>query len=107
MSCSFPLLVTAHQDRFIHVWDLNQAFQQNNFNPREVTESPLKYATTAIACFGDGKGYAVGSASLACFLLFSAFMDEVSAYSGKKFTHVDIAVRARFICLRDWRFQML
>ena len=39
------------------------------------------------------KGYAVGSASLACFLLFSAFMDEVSAYSGKSFTHVDIAVR--------------
>ena len=26
------------------------------------------------------KGFAVGSASLACFLLFSAFMDEVSMF---------------------------
>jgi inorganic pyrophosphatase len=43
------------------------------------------------------KGYAVGSASLACFLLFSAFMDEVSAYSGKSFTHVDIAVPEVFV----------
>lgn len=50
------------------------------------------------------KGYAVGSASLACFLLFSAFMDEVSAYSGKKFTHVDIAVRARCVFLRNLCF---
>ena len=66
MSCQFPLLVTAHQDRFIHIWDLNQAFTQNNFNPLEVTESPLKYATTAISVFGDGKGYAVGSIEGRC-----------------------------------------
>ena len=29
------------------------------------------------------KGYAVGSASLACFLLYSAFRDEISSLSGK------------------------
>ena len=26
MSCQFPLLVTAHQDRFIHVWNLQENF---------------------------------------------------------------------------------
>ena len=31
------------------------------------------------------KGYAVGSAALAAFLLFSAYMDEVGAYMGKPF----------------------
>ena len=66
MSCQFPLLVTAHQDRFIHVWDLQFCFQNNNYNPKEVTESPLKFATTSIACFGDGRGYAVGSIEGRC-----------------------------------------
>ena len=66
MSCQYPLLVTAHQDRFIHVWDLQSCFQSNNFNPKEVAESPLKFATTSIACFGDGKGYAVGSIEGRC-----------------------------------------
>ena len=66
MSCEFPLLVTAHQDRFIHVWDLGTAFRTSNWNPKEVTESPLKFSTTAIACFADGKGYAVGSIEGRC-----------------------------------------
>lgn len=29
-------------------------------------ESPLKFATTAISCFGDGKGFAVGSIEGRC-----------------------------------------
>ena len=37
-------------------------------------------------------GYSIGSASLACFLLFGAFMDEFSQFSGKPFRVVDIAV---------------
>ena len=37
------------------------------------------------------KGYSIGSASMACFLLFGAFMDEFSEYSGLPFTTVDIA----------------
>ena len=31
------------------------------------------------------KGYSIGSASMACFLLFGAFMDEFSEYSGLPF----------------------
>jgi len=37
------------------------------------------------------KGYSIGSASMACFLLFGAFMDEFSEFSGLPFKTVDIA----------------
>lgn len=37
------------------------------------------------------KGYSIGSASMACFLLFGAFMDEFSEFAGIPFRTVDIA----------------
>ncbi|MDQ2911743.1 MAG: sodium-translocating pyrophosphatase [Chloroflexota bacterium] len=37
------------------------------------------------------KGYAVASAALAAFLLFSAYLDKVTQLTGKPFTSVDIA----------------
>jgi len=37
------------------------------------------------------KGFSVGSASLACFLLFSALLDEVSEIAGQKLESIDIA----------------
>lgn len=37
------------------------------------------------------KGYAIGSAALAAFLLFSAYLDEVAHLTGKAFDSVDIA----------------
>ncbi|SBS88759.1 V-type K+-independent H+-translocating inorganic pyrophosphatase, putative [Plasmodium ovale] len=43
------------------------------------------------------KGFSVGSAALACFLLFSAFLSEVSVHSKKPFTTVDIALPEVFI----------
>ena len=43
------------------------------------------------------KGYSVGSASLACFLLFSAYLDEVEMVTGVKFQSIDIAVPEIFI----------
>ncbi|CEM16186.1 unnamed protein product [Vitrella brassicaformis CCMP3155] len=43
------------------------------------------------------KGFSVGSASLACFLLFSAFLDEVTVYTGKTFEVVDLAQPEVFI----------
>jgi H(+)-translocating pyrophosphatase len=43
------------------------------------------------------KGYSVGSASLACFLMFSAYLDEVEMLTGMEFRHIDIAVPEIFI----------
>merc|ERR1712093_660077 len=43
------------------------------------------------------KGFSVGSASLACFLLFSAFMDEVAELTGESFAVVDISIPEVFI----------
>ena len=43
------------------------------------------------------KGYSVGSASLACFLLFSAYLDEVEMLTGNKFKVIDIAVPEIFV----------
>lgn len=43
------------------------------------------------------KGYSVGSASLACFLLFSAFIDEVEMFTGSKIGPIDITVPEIFI----------
>merc|ERR1712232_897561 len=37
------------------------------------------------------KGYSIGSASMACFLLFGAFMDEFSEFSGLPFQTVNLA----------------
>ena len=60
MSGQFPLLVTSHSDKQIHIWNL-QLILQNNFNPVHIVESPLRHTTSTIACFASGKGYAVGS----------------------------------------------
>jgi Na+/H+-translocating membrane pyrophosphatase len=43
------------------------------------------------------KGYSVGSAALACFLLFSAYLDEVQMMTGEKFDVIDITVPEIFI----------
>ncbi|CAL5210448.1 unnamed protein product [Lathyrus oleraceus] len=43
------------------------------------------------------KGFAIGSAALASFLLFSAYMDEVSSFSLEPFKQVDIAIPEVFV----------
>lgn len=43
------------------------------------------------------KGFAIGSAALASFLLFSAYMDEVSSFARESFKEVDIAVPEVFV----------
>ena len=65
MSGAYPLLVTGHSEKWIHIWNLEHIFQ-NKFNPYHVDQSPLKYQTSSIACFADGKGFAVGSIEGRC-----------------------------------------
>ncbi|GMI93184.1 hypothetical protein like AT1G16780 [Hibiscus trionum] len=43
------------------------------------------------------KGFAIGSAALASFLLFSAYMDEVESFANESFKQVDIAIPEVFI----------
>ncbi|KAF8007649.1 hypothetical protein BT93_K1597 [Corymbia citriodora subsp. variegata] len=43
------------------------------------------------------KGFAIGSAALASFLLFSAYMDEVSSFARESFKEVDIAIPEVFV----------
>ena len=62
-----------------------------------VTSAPSFYLCAAPAAQAASKGYAVGGSALSCFVLFQAFLDETSAYSGLNFSVVNIA-KVEVVC---------
>ena len=84
MSLSFPILVTAHSEKFIHIWNL-ETIAEGNFNPVTVYKSPLNYATSSLCAFGDGKGFAIGSIEGRCGITNVIFNKETPVgYEHKK-----------------------
>jgi len=91
LALQFPLLVTAHSEKMFTVWNL-QNVMNNNYNPVLVEESTLKYHTTSIAVFGDGKGFVIGSDEGRCGVVDIDFNKQGRAAFVSNFT---------FKCHRD------
>jgi Na+/H+-translocating membrane pyrophosphatase len=61
------------------------------------TSAAFIYSCASPSAQAASKGYAVGGSALSCFVLFQAFLDETSAYSGLNFSVVNIA-KVEVVC---------
>lgn len=65
--------------------------------PESVRKITDRFGAVSNVTKANTKGYSVGSAAMVCFLLFSAFIDEVNIISPIKLRSVDITIPEVFI----------
>jgi H(+)-translocating pyrophosphatase len=83
-------------DTFGPIADNAGGIVEMSHQPKEVRDKSDRLDAVGNTTKALTKGYAVGSAALAAFLLFSAYLDEVKNY-GCNLTSVDIAKPAVFV----------
>ncbi len=83
-------------DTFGPIVDNAGGIVEMSHQPKEVREKSDRLDAVGNTTKALTKGYAIGSAALAAFLLFSAYLDEVRNY-GLNLTGVDIAKPAVFV----------
>jgi len=83
-------------DTFGPIADNAGGIVEMSHQPKEVRDKSDRLDSVGNTTKALTKGYAVGSAALAAFLLFSAYLDEVKNY-GLKLTSVDIAKPEVFV----------
>mgnify|MGYP006105296387 CR=1 FL=1 len=75
MSGAENLLVTAHSEKHIHLWNLEN-IMRGSFDPVHICDSPLKYETSSLCAFSNGKGFTLGSIEGRCGVVNVNFATE-------------------------------